>query len=609
MISKSEKQYLPRIQRAITVTEYSNATIRMKTEMILQTKNKIDCLAKCVDEVKVSYCRSVMFYPATNECLLNSADSSTSQLESEVDGSEVNYFEFHKLKSNDPCTSSFRHTSYEKLKLSGDVKIYNGTDGLRKCLDRCVDCDVVIYNEIYSECFVVQLDSTGQALDFVNEEYHIFTSLCRTPQPVCSPLNSIYIARHSLDLAQKKSCLEGCIAEPSCIYAYSNGTDDCIISSKPRQLTASITRKCSGIEKMPYGVLFEEQEVCRRVDSQMQVDDVDLTQCMQLCLTHPTQSCEAISYYSKKRACLLHDNLIAKGDRSLGCSYYTLNIIQLETETRKSERKSRKKALGTKSSKFENGLIPIISESFDDVKIETICMMNSIQVKISSSHSLHADVFVRNGHESCSVKIRDEKEGALLIPLKESGCPLKNEDHIYSAIIILKSNMRTNIPVITSEDRMFQIACNYSNQVQTIAKSHFIRMGDPYFTELPISGKVEAHKVLQMELREKREKLTKSINVGQEVDLVFKSNGLIKGGYLVRECIASNSDGKDNMTLIEMGCPSMSASNFIIRGGIKYGKDGFSIPFRAFRFQNGDDVNISCKVEMCDKECKKVGIF
>ena len=27
---------------------------------------------------------------------------------------------------------------------------------------------------------------------------------------------------------------------------------------------------------------------------------------------------------------------------------------------------------------------------------------------------------------------------------------------------------------------------------------------------------------------------TKSINVGQEVDLVFKSNGLIKGGYLVR---------------------------------------------------------------------------
>ena len=49
-------------------------------------------------EIKVSYCRSVMFYPATNECLLNSADSSTSQLESEVDGSEVNYFEFHKIK-------------------------------------------------------------------------------------------------------------------------------------------------------------------------------------------------------------------------------------------------------------------------------------------------------------------------------------------------------------------------------------------------------------------------------------------------------------------------------------------------------------------------------
>ena len=106
---------------------------------------------------------------------------------------EIFYFhpEFlkHTSLANDPCTSSFRHTSYEKLKLSGDVKIYNGTDGLRKvfissntisaknawieCLDRCVDCDVVIYNEIYSECFVVQLDSTGQALDFVDEEYHV----------------------------------------------------------------------------------------------------------------------------------------------------------------------------------------------------------------------------------------------------------------------------------------------------------------------------------------------------------------------------------------------------------------------------------------------------
>ncbi len=48
-----------------------------------------------------------MFYPATNECLLNSADSSTSQLESEVDGSEVNYFEFHKLKCRSIEVSNF----------------------------------------------------------------------------------------------------------------------------------------------------------------------------------------------------------------------------------------------------------------------------------------------------------------------------------------------------------------------------------------------------------------------------------------------------------------------------------------------------------------------
>lgn len=60
----------------------------------------------------------------------------------------------------------------------------------------------------------------------------------------------------------------------------------------------------------------------------------------------------------------------------------TISSSLILAETRKSERKSRKKALGTKSSKFENGLIPIMGESFDDVKIETICMMSSIQVKV-----------------------------------------------------------------------------------------------------------------------------------------------------------------------------------------------------------------------------------
>ena len=55
-------------------------------------------------------------------------------------------------------------------------------------------------------------------------------------------------------------------------------------------------------------------------------------------------------------------------------------------------------------------------------------------------------------------------------------------------------------------------------------------------------------------------------------------------------------------------CATQHSKEYVLRDEIKETETGFILPFRAFRFKQGDAVKIECEVRYCEK-CKKVRIF
>lgn len=55
-------------------------------------------------------------------------------------------------------------------------------------------------------------------------------------------------------------------------------------------------------------------------------------------------------------------------------------------------------------------------------------------------------------------------------------------------------------------------------------------------------------------------------------------------------------------------CATQHAKEYVLRDEIKETATGFVLPFRAFRFKQGEAVKIECEVKYCEK-CKKVRFF
>lgn len=54
-------------------------------------------------------------------------------------------------------------------------------------------------------------------------------------------------------------------------------------------------------------------------------------------------------------------------------------------------------------------------------------------------------------------------------------------------------------------------------------------------------------------------------------------------------------------------CATQNAKEYVLRDEIKETSTGFILPFRAFRFKQGEAVKIECEVKYCNK-CKKVRV-
>uniref|UniRef100_A0A8R1ICN8 ZP domain-containing protein n=1 Tax=Caenorhabditis japonica TaxID=281687 RepID=A0A8R1ICN8_CAEJA len=377
----------------------------------------------------------------------------------------------------------------------------------------------------------------------------------------------------------------------NCHYVYqSKDLHSCVISRRRKALPLLVQRMCVDVGDFPDGsaVLFDELGGCQGEEGHLVGKDLELHQCMQLCATHPTRSCESISY-TKSRTCYLHDKAVKPDERNSNCSIFTLNVITFQTEV--SSKKLHIKESSQKSAPL-------------DLKINTQCNFGHISVHVSSEGLAGGEIYVRNGHTNCSTMINPRGEATLKISHNETACPITKNGDVYETVVVVTQTLG-NATVITIDDQLFKVRCDYTNQKKAVAVAKTMNLRTTKFNELDIFGKVNV-KPMSMELRGKREIIkSQTVKLGQTVDLVFTAeNSTSARNVFIRHCTALDQIGEEKIVLIQNGCATQNAKEYVLRDEIRETATGFVLPFRAFRFKKGDAVRIECEVKYCE-QCQK----
>ncbi|CAB3398029.1 unnamed protein product [Caenorhabditis bovis] len=620
---------MKKLPRKIVAFEWNDRILVGQTQRILQTQDKVQCIASCANE-KDFPCLSVMYYTTTQDCLLNSASSASASLKMDTDGVSVSYMELNGLKDHENCLDAYRMIGYDEIEIRGEARIFDGSSGFEKCIARCDTCDFVIFNEIYSECFLVEYDPAGQILDYINDEYQVLTNACSNYRKNCNAQNSLYITYSRTNEIMKAKCLEKCTMNESCRFAYSsqNGSD-CILSRRKMALPLVTQRICTNIDDLPDGsaILFDEVGGCPTTLEGDQISPkVELYECMELCATHPTRSCESISYRKNTKECFLHNGEVHTVSQNKTCSTFSLNVIAFEMtgkappspfETTKKPGYSKPKftqkaktfsATSSGIKKIDEKKLSIEkafknqSKALADVKINTQCNIGDITLKIKTSNLQNGEIYVRNAHENCSANIDGNGEATLRVRHNNSACPISQNGNQMEMIVVVTQNVG-EATVITIDDQLFKVRCNYSNQKKSLVVSSTMNLRTTTYSNLGLTGRVKV-KPMSMELRSKRDIVkAKLVQIGQSLDLVFKSESPSKD-YFVKNCVAIDKEGQESIQLIKNGCASINAKEYVLRGEVLYTKTGFSLPFRAFRFKQSESVRIECEIKLCRK-CKK----
>ncbi|KAK6757577.1 hypothetical protein RB195_015411 [Necator americanus] len=580
---------------------------------IINAKNEYECLSNCVMEEEF-LCQSANFFTENGDCLLNNATSLKASILDNEEKSSVYYMEVQNFKKKNRCSRSFHVIPWNQIVIRGEAKLVNVPKDYNQCIRLCGDCDYVVYNEFFSECFLVYYDQNGQKFNFITDEYQVFENLCKQPLDNCSAKNAMYISYYNKNSTLRSLCLQRCIADKSCKYAYlANST--CTLSPREKPLQKIIEKHCVGFEELSIGILFKESVGCpKRKVKNIAVEATELMDCMLLCLTHPTKSCEAITFYSEGRCLLLSGTTGPDSEAGIeaDCRHFKLNAIRFEGTSKKKgdAKKKMRKSQNSSRAKAFNGnrksQIKIRKEPFSDggieLTVETICNYDSILFKVTSPVHIDGKIFPRNAHDNCSLTINGTT-AVLKMPLHSENCSVTKTGLLYENVIVVKQNTLEEVPVITEYDQLYRISCDYTNHTSKIAATSILQIHDSNYARVLPFGRVQYDPV-KMELRSKPGKEAKTVILGQDVDLkIADEDKIIVSNFTVSTCTANGSDRNENITLIEDGCPTRSAREYIVRGEIKKEGNGFLIPLRAFRFKNSDGVRIICRLDTCKQSC------
>ncbi|GMS80168.1 hypothetical protein PENTCL1PPCAC_2343, partial [Pristionchus entomophagus] len=182
---------------------------------------------------------------------------------------------------------------------------------------------------------------------------------------------------------------------------------------------------------------------------------------MQLCITHPTKSCDAVSYDEAVQTCSVFEG--GKVERVEGnCSFLALNVVTFDTDkqfiqklgdeitdellSQKGKWRSGKKGESRRKKPKERGLklkrknkMVQIIEDGDEMEVKTECTMDSIQVVVNSHGSSIGEVFVKDRSTICNSTQSNTSERKLEVKLDEwQKCGVNKQEFVYSFDVVVK---------------------------------------------------------------------------------------------------------------------------------------------------------------------------
>ncbi|PIO64308.1 zona pellucida-like domain protein [Teladorsagia circumcincta] len=237
-----------------------------------------------------------------------------------------------------------------------------------------------------------------------------------------------------------------------------------------------------------------------------------------------------------------------------------------------------------------------------ELDVQTVCNYDGIIIKVFSPVHISGEVFPRNAHENCSIAINGT-EAQLKMLFSSQSCSISRNGFVFENVIVVKQNNLSEMPVITEYDKLYRISCDYSNQTTQMSATSVLQVKNMGEVSIHPQGKIP-YNPIKMELRSKRKSEVKTVILGQNVDLRIDDDDNFGSNYTVTSCIARDRNERESLTIIEDGCATRSASEYIVRGAVRRESKGFSIPLRAFRFRESDSVKISCRLEVCDDMCE-----
>ncbi|VDO26342.1 unnamed protein product [Onchocerca flexuosa] len=577
---------------------------------VLQVGSVEECLSMCLTakrEIKID-CRSAMYYYDTGECILNDENRVTSadMITNDTLDMRVDYFENSCFDMQ--CSTDFtlhwikvgRFIMSDKF----DIVIKQATkeECFNYCLKNKIDdqtfsCKLYAYSESKMTCHLTSKSSlTYSATPNDNdnpENYEYYEKICLKGSMLCQDSSFEYVSNHALlDIGNKvvtkslTSCLEICLrsGKQCSSVMFFHDKDECILGKTTQYSSAA------QFQHFPEVDYFDN--VC---DYRIAVN---------------------MSLRNKMTEMLIPT------------MHKQLNDIK------------HLRLYGTRLLSFTDNLdFPDINkhENFDleaiHGRLEAECGAAGISISVLFSKPTVGAIFLKDHFATCRYEFINTINATMEIALStlrqdNPPCPgYETNPSTWSFIVVVQKNGLGIPGLMTDEDRVFNITCDYSNDQNTSDSTQdkiLLQEASQDWLSIPVSNDYVQLTVLR------DDQPVSTAVMGEELEMRWTvvEDHIGNVGLFVNRCIAERLDGTPPapipLTLIANGqvllilyyyfviilyfdqCIDSKVSRLLMQHPIAQFDGGLRTKIKVFRFDGSRRVRILCSVDICVEECLPV---
>ncbi|KAK6109991.1 PAN domain family protein [Brugia pahangi] len=528
---------------------------------VMQAGSIEECLNMCL-AAKMTIeieCRSVMYYYDTGECILNDENRATSisMITNDTMDMRVDYFE--NTCFDVQCSADFtthwvkvgRFTISDKSNLV--MKQVTKEQCFNYCLENKIDdhrfpCKLYAYNENRMTCHLTSESGLIHSTTFVDNQ-------------------EISDDSQKYDYYEK-ICLKGLMR--------------CQDSS------------------------FEHVSNHALLNIENKVITTSMTSCLEICL-RSGKECSSVMFFKAKDECVLSKRSQYSSNEQLRyfpeVDYFD-NVCDYRVAINMS---------------LENKMIeistPIPTMHRQLNELETECGAAGILISVLFSKPTVGAIFIKDHFATCRSEFNNAMNATMEIALStlrqdNPPCPgYETNPSIWSFIVVVQKNGLGIPGLMTDEDRVFNITCDYSNgQTMNDSTEDSILLQDVSRDWLSTTS---SNDHVRLTIFRGDQPVSTAV-MGEELEMrwTVMQDRVDNIELFVNRCVAERLDGTPPLppplTLISDGCIDSKVSRLLMQHPITQFDGGLRTKIKVFRFDGSRRVRILCSVDICIEECLPV---